>query len=92
LGLTLAERLRGKATVRRSPGVRFACCAAGECLELFFNGQALGLEPGDTWLGERLCRQLHYPTYELAPALARTTTAKLLLKLFNEGLLEFADD
>lgn len=88
----LAERLRGDEPVRRTPGTRFACCNTPSGLDLFVGGRALTLDADAAGLGEALCQQLRYPADELAAALDHDPSAALLLALFNDGLLEFAED
>lgn len=90
--VTLAERLRGGEPVRRTPGTRFACCRTDASLELFVDGRALMLESEAIRLGELLCRQLRYPADALVEAMEYRAGADLLLSLFNDGLLEFAED
>lgn len=89
---SLATRLRGGEPVRRTPSTRFACCRTRAGLDLFVDGRILVLEGDTVRLGELLCRRLRYPAGELAMALEHDAGADLLLMLFNDGLLEFAED
>jgi 50S ribosomal protein L16 3-hydroxylase len=88
----LRARLRAQPTLQRGAVSRFAYTirADGGAI-LFVDGHALHLGPALAFLAPLLCRDRTTPTAELAPALSDAHLTDLLIRLYNEGHVQFPD-